>query len=123
MTNIISIIIGGAIGSLSRFFLTGFVHKFFHKDFAYGTLLVNMIGCFLIGLIAGLADKFNIPRSIEVLLVIGFCGAFTTFSTFMLETSEMMRNGQNTFAFLNIAISVVLGFALLRVGVLLGEAI
>lgn len=123
MANIISIIIGGAIGSLSRFFLTGFVHRFFHRDFAYGTIVVNMIGCFLIGLIAGLADKFNIPRSVEVLLVIGFCGAFTTFSTFMLETSEMMRNGQNLYAFLNIAISIILGFALLRLGVWIGEVV
>ena len=123
IVNILSLIIGGAVGTISRYLLTAGVHTFLRKDFIYGTMTVNLIGCLIIGLMAGLTDRFNIDRNIELLVVAGFCGAFTTFSTFMLETSEMIREGNNLLAFTNIAISIVAGFFLLRLGIFIGEAI
>ncbi len=92
--------------------------------FPYGTLVVNISGCFLLGLLATLADKkFILGPDAKVLLMIGFCGAFTTFSTLIFETDGLVRNGQAIRAFTNIFASVILGYVLFRVGNFIGEVI
>ena len=116
--------VGSVIGGYARYLLAGFVHHIFGAAFPYGTLVVNLIGCFLIGLLAALAEeKFLLGPDARILLMVGFCGAFTTFSTFMLETGNLIRDGEMIRAFLNVMASVVIGFLVFRLGVLLGEFI
>jgi CrcB protein len=118
----INLILGGIVGTISRYLLAGFVYQMFGTDFPYGTLAVNLIGCFLIGFLATLAEeKFLLDPNARLLLMIGFCGAFTTFSTFMLETSNLLKEGETLREFLNISASVLVGFLLFRLGVFLGE--
>ena len=115
---------GGILGTFARYFLSGFVYRVLGTTFPFGTLAVNLIGCFLIGFLAVLAEeKFLLGPAARVFLMIGFCGAFTTFSTFMLETANLTKDGENLYAFLNIALSVILGFLVFRLGVMLARVI
>lgn len=91
-------------------------------NFPYGTLIVNVSGCFILGFLASLADKkFILGPDAKVLLMIGFCGAFTTFSTLILESDSLLKNGQSFRAFTNIFGSIIMGFICFRVGAFLGE--
>ena len=120
----VHLIAGGIAGTLSRYLLAGWVYGALGTNFPYGTLLVNLIGCFLIGFLAALSEeKFLLGPEARLLLMVGFCGAFTTFSTFMLETANLLKEGDTWKAFGNVAISVVIGFLIFRLGVFLGEAI
>ena len=116
--------VGSLAGGFARYLLAGVVYQIFGTAFPYGTLVVNLIGCFLIGFLATIAEeKFLLGPNARILLMIGFCGAFTTFSTFMLETGNLIRDGETLRAFLNVLMSVVTGFFVFRLGVLLGEMI
>ena len=124
MTKILAIALGSLAGGFARYYLAGFVYHFSGSRFPYGTLVVNLIGCFLIGIFSVLAEKkFLISPEGKLLLMVGFCGAFTTFSTFMLETANLMNAGELMRAFLNVIFSVAVGFLIFRLGVLLGEFI
>jgi CrcB protein len=122
MAKLLLLATGSLVGGFARYFMAGFVYRILGASFPYGTLAVNIAGCFLVGLLASLADKkFLIGPDMRLLLMVGFCGAFTTFSTFMLETAYLLRDGEVWQAFLNIVLSVTLGFFILRLGMLLGE--
>ena len=124
MKKILAIAIGSLTGGFARYYLAGAIYRVFGTSFPYGTFAVNLTGCFLIGLLSCLADrKFLIGPEMKLLLMIGFCGAFTTFSTFMLETSNLMKDGELLKVFLNILLSVVGGFLVFRLGIFLGEII
>ena len=124
MTKLLNLIIGGAAGTIARYFLAGSVYRLMGTGFPYGTLIVNVSGCFILGLLAALADKkFILGPDARLLLMIGFCGAYTTFSTLIFESDNLLKNGQAMRAFSNIFISVILGLILFRVGGLLGERI
>ncbi len=124
MVKIFNLVIGGIAGTLARYVLAGFVYKVWGTDFPYGTLAVNLSGCFIIGFLVSISEnKFLLGTNAKMLLMIGFCGAFTTFSTFMLETSNLIKDGQSLRAFVNVLVSVVVGFVIFRIGVLLGEVI
>ena len=113
---------GGVAGTFARYLLAGVVYSALGTGFPYGTLVVNLTGCFLIGFLAVLAEeKFLLGPSARLLLMVGFCGAFTTFSTFMLETANLIRDGESGRAFLNVLASVVVGFLVFRLGVFLAE--
>lgn len=115
---------GGILGTFARYFLSGAVHRVFGVTFPFGTLVVNLVGCFAIGFLAVLAEeKFLLGPTARVFLMIGFCGAFTTFSTLILETSNLTKDGESLYAFMNIALSVVLGFLVFRLGVMLARVI
>lgn len=122
MTKWIGLAAGGILGTFARYFLSGAVHRVFGATFPFGTLVVNLVGCFAIGFLAVLAEeKFLLGPTARVFLMIGFCGAFTTFSTFILESSNLARDGESFYAFLNIALSVILGFLVFRAGILLAR--
>jgi len=124
VSKLINLIVGGIFGTLARYFLTGFVYKLTGPDFPYGTLAVNLTGCFIIGVLVSFSDnKFLLGPNARILLMIGFCGAFTTFSTFILETSNLIKDGQTIRAFLNVLLSVAIGFIVFRIGVFLGDAL
>ena len=120
----LNLVVGGIAGTLARYFLEGIVYQAFGSGFPYGTLAVNLVGCFLIGFFVTLAEeKFLLGPNMRLLLMVGFCGAFTTFSTFILETANLVKDGESLRAFINIAASVLIGFFVFRLGVLLGEVI
>ncbi|MDD5097781.1 MAG: fluoride efflux transporter CrcB [Candidatus Omnitrophica bacterium] len=124
MMKLLNLIIGGAVGTVARYALGGAVYRLMGTSFPYGTLVVNVSGCFILGFLASLSDKkFILGPDARLLLMIGFCGAFTTFSTLIFESDVLVKNGQPMRAFTNIFISVVLGFILFRIGGLLGERI
>ncbi|MFA6599914.1 MAG: fluoride efflux transporter CrcB [Candidatus Omnitrophota bacterium] len=120
----LNLVIGGTVGTVARYGAAGFVYKLFGSSFPYGTLVVNLTGCFLVGFLAALSEeKFLLGPEARMLWMVGFCGAYTTFSTFMLETSHLMRDGEMMRAFWNVTASVVVGFLALRAGVYLGKVI
>jgi CrcB protein len=124
MIKFLNLVIGGAAGTIARYLLAGFVYRLAGTTFPYGTLLVNISGCFILGFLVSLAGKkFILGPDARILLMIGFCGAFTTFSTLIFESDNLLRNGQAVRAFANIFVSVILGLILFRVGSLLGEVI
>ncbi|MCX5709714.1 MAG: fluoride efflux transporter CrcB [Candidatus Omnitrophica bacterium] len=124
MIKFINLVIGGTIGTLARYLLSGFIYRVFGTSFPYGTLAVNLSGCFIIGFLVSVSEnKFLLDSNAKLLLMIGFCGAFTTFSTIILETNNLIKDGESIRAFANILSSVVVGFLVFRIGVILGEVI
>lgn len=115
---------GGVLGTLARFVLVGVINQKIATGFPYGTLVVNLMGCFLVGFFDTIChEKFFGSPVLRIFLMAGFCGAFTTFSAFMLETGNLIRDGETLRAFLNVIISVILGFVVFKLGVVLGEII
>lgn len=120
----INLAIGGVLGTFARYALAGLVYRFLGTSFPYGTLVVNLLGCFLIGLFATLADeKFLLGPEARMLLMIGFCGAFTTFSTFILESANLLKDGEVLRAFMNVIGSVIIGFMVFWIGSLVAKLI
>ena len=114
--------LAGALGTLARYGLAGFVHKLNGASFPWGTVTVNVTGCFVVGLLWALFEhRWSVPGQTRVLILIGFMGAFTTFSAFSLETGELFRDAQWLPAAGNILLQNGLGFAALFVGVGVGR--
>jgi CrcB protein len=110
VNTVIAIAIGGAFGAVSRHLLAGRVTQLLGLGFPYGTLVVNLLGCFLLGLLVELfALKLSVPRPVQAMLTTGFMGAFTTFSTFSLETVLLVERQNIMLAALYVGVSVVLG--------------
>ncbi len=114
----------GALGTLARYYLGEYVQKASGGGFPWGTFAVNMAGSFMFGLIWTLAEeKFVISAETRAIVLIGFMGAFTTFSTFMFDTGALIRDAQWTLAFGNIALQSLCGLALLFLGLAAGRAL
>ena len=109
--------IGGAIGSVMRYLLGVVSTHYFKGTFPIATFITNFLGCLIIGLLIGYFGKNNeINPQLKLLLITGFCGGFTTFSTFAAENVQLLENGNYGWLFANVAGSVVLGIG----GVILG---
>ena len=111
--------IGGALGSMARYGMSGFIAAITGGTFPYGTLVVNVTGAILIGFLAtvsGPDSPFLVPAPFRTFMMTGFCGGYTTFSTFSLETVNLMRNDEWTPALANIGFSVVLCLGAIWVG-------
>jgi len=113
----IFVTVGGATGALARYWLSGWVDETFAGFFPLGTLVVNVLGSFLLGF--GMQTMEAVPVSAEVrtMLTIGFLAAFTTFSTFSYETVMLLRDGDWTRATLYTGLSFVLGLTAVLVGI------
>ena len=124
MTKFLLIGAGGALGALCRYGLSGFVHRFLPADYPFGTTAVNVLGCFLFGLVWVLADERVLIRAEgRIFLLVGFMGAFTTFSTYIFETGQLVRDLQWLYAGLNLTCQIVLGFLGLALGMAAGRLI
>lgn len=114
--------IGGFLGSIARFWLGGYIGAKMGTRYPYGTMVINCTGCFLIGFIVTLmAERTHWSPNWRYLIPIGFIGAYTTFSTFEYETFRAMQEGDILIAFLNVMISVIVGFFLVWLGVIAGR--
>lgn len=117
MKNILLVAFGGGLGSVARYLLSLYIVKNSNGTFPLATLVVNVIGCLLIGLLFGLAERSGfLSAELRLLLAVGFCGGFTTFSTFSNETFELMRGGQVYSALFYILLSVLFGFFAVMLG-------
>lgn len=113
--------IAGALGTLSRYGLSGLAQKV-SSNYPYETLIVNILGCFVIGYFVQIALNTDIiPSNLRIIVTIGFLGAFTTFSTFSYETLKFVEAGAFISAILNIALNVGLGLSATFFGMLLGK--
>lgn len=119
MKIILAIGTGSFIGGISRYLLSQFIQSKFLSTFPLGTLGVNIIGCFLIGLVFGLADRGNLTQEWRLFLATGMMGGFTTFSAFSNETVSMLRDGQLWYASVYIVSSVLLGLIATFIGILI----
>lgn len=120
----IFLVIGGALGTLSRYGLSGVVSQKFGVLFPWGTLAVNLTGCFVVGFLDVLFErKFLMGPGIRVFLLAGFCAAFTTFSTLILETANLLKDNQFLYAFGNVMGSVCVGLLAFKLGMVLAELI
>ena len=121
---ILSVGLGGALGALLRIGMRPLVHTFFPLVPQMGTLIVNLIGCFCIGLFASIFDRFdNINHNYHLFLVWGVLGAFTTYSTYGLDAINLISSGQLKTFFIYILISNVLGISLVYIAYQLGSLI
>lgn len=123
MSNLLYIAAGGAAGALCRYGLSELVTQHTGKGFPWGILSANLAGCFLIGLAMHMVTAQRLPHELSWLLITGFLGAFTTFSTFSWETLTMMRDGAYVPAAAYVITSVVVGLGLCGVGFWLGHVL
>lgn len=122
--NLVAVMIGGSVGSACRFLVATWSLQRFGAAFPYGTLFINVTGSFLIGLVLELAQTraLGITPLVRVFLVVGFCGGFTTFSSFAAETLNLGADAVAA-AMLYVALSVVAGLAATYAGIVLARAI
>ncbi|HXS54642.1 MAG TPA: fluoride efflux transporter CrcB [Hanamia sp.] len=109
--------LGSFIGGISRYLVSLFIQNKFLSTFPYGTLAVNIIGCFLIGIIYGFSERGNMNAEWRIFLATGIMGGFTTFSSFSNETVSMLRDAQYLQAFSYVAFSVIIGIAATFAGI------
>lgn len=128
MNKVLYIAMGGAIGSVLRYYLAIFTtsylaERFTEYNFPYGTLLVNILGSLLIGIIAGLFFEHDPENNLKLFLIIGILGGFTTFSSFSLETITLFLEGDILIGFLYIILSVMLGLIACLLGLYISGAL
>lgn len=112
----------GALGTISRYALAGAVQKISGHDFPWGTMIVNILGCFIAGFLWSLIEgRIQISGETRIIIMVGFMGAFTTFSTFILESGELFRNSQILLAMTNLLVQTIVGLAAMFAGVMLGR--
>ena len=124
MGTVLAVAIGGALGAVFRFLISKFIQNAFSIDFPLGTMVVNFIGAFLIGfLFATIVEKIVVPPEVRALLITGFLGGLTTFSTFSYESFTLLKEGETLQFTLYFLGTNVLGLFLTFLGFLTGRLI
>ena len=124
MQRLIYIALAGGTGTLMRYWLSEWTARRFGETFPTGTLIVNLVGCFLAGLLYYLLfDRYLVSPTLRMVVLIGLLGGFTTFSSFGLQTFTLLRAGEMGLALLNIAVSNVAGLLMVWVGYSLAKIV
>lgn len=114
---------GGAAGALLRYAVSGLAYRFLGETFPWGTLVVNVLGCFLIGLLWAGAERTALSPALHVFVFTGVLGAFTTFSTYGLETFNLFRDGEIVLGLVNFLASNMIGFGAVILGFLVARTL
>ena len=118
--NFLLVGLGGGVGSIARYLCQKWFNENYPHPFPWGTFAVNLVGCFLIGIIYAASEKTSVlSPQVRLLLITGFCGGFTTFSTFAFENMTLLRSGDTIYFLIYTIASVVIGTG----GVFIGMAI
>lgn len=120
MTLVLAVALGGMIGAPARFGLDRFVADRLESELPFGTFLVNVSGSFVLGLVTGLAMSAHLSGVLRAFVGTGFCGAYTTFSTWSYETVRLVEEGNAMEAFANVAFGLVVGLAAAGAGIAVG---
>ena len=116
--------LGGCLGAVARYAVALWIGQRWGRIFPLGTFFVNISGCFCISLFMSLfTERFMVNPQIRLFLVIGFLGAYTTFSTFEYETGNLIKDGEWFIALANVILSVIAGFVALKLGELIAKSI
>lgn len=124
VSKLLWIAVAGAVGTLSRYGLAGLVQRIAGDSFPWGTFVVNALGCFLFGLVWMIAERHaHFPVGMRYALLVGFMGAFTTFSTYMFETVKLVEDAQFLAAAGNLGGQLAISAVTLLLGMTLGRLV
>jgi CrcB protein len=124
LTKFLMLAVAGALGTLARFGVSTLTQKLFGNVFPWGTLTVNMLGCLFFGVVWSLTEsQLVISGEIRFLVLAGFMGAFTTFSTFAFESAQMFQTQQWPSLLINLTVQNIVGIVLILLGLKLGRLI
>ena len=124
MPLVLAVGFGGALGAVSRYSLDRLIEHRVDSAFPWATLVINVTGCFAVGfIIAAVVDRHRAPQWLKVGLTIGFCGGYTTFSTFAQESLDLIEARDLAIAFGSIGASVLLGILAVLVGIKVGRLV
>ena len=118
------VVLGGAFGALSRYGVDEWIERRVESSFPWSTFVINTSGCFAVGfVIVALVDRHRAPEWLRVGLVVGFCGGYTTFSTFAQETLDLVEARDTWMAIASVTASVLVGVAALLAGTRVGRLV
>jgi CrcB protein len=118
------IAVAGGLGSLARYGLSSLVQNWTGSVFPFGTVAVNILGCFVFGILVAVSEgRFAVSPETRAMILVGFMGAFTTFSTFIFETAALLEKSQWWLALGNMSLQNFVGLAALILGLLLGRLV
>ncbi|MEW6535660.1 MAG: fluoride efflux transporter CrcB [Candidatus Auribacterota bacterium] len=120
---LLSVACGGAIGAVTRFWISELIYQHFNTIFPFGTLSVNLIGCYLIGFLWNIFGNFAVPEYIKMFMSVGILGALTTFSSYAIGTVNLLRDGEYLYAVLNILINNGLCILLVVLGIITSQVL
>ena len=124
MQKTIYIALAGLVGTLLRYWVSGFVARRYGETFPWGTMTVNLLGCLVTGAVFCLTEeRFLVSPALRAVILIGLLGGFTTFSSYGLQTFTLLRDGELGLAILNVAASNILGLFMVWVGYSLGRVL
>ncbi|HUI94237.1 MAG TPA: fluoride efflux transporter CrcB [Xanthobacteraceae bacterium] len=126
MANYLWIALGGALGTMGRYLVSGLVAQLIGETFPWGTLLINVTGSFIIGLFATLTGpdgRYFVGSTARQFVMTGMCGGYTTFSSFSLQTQNLVNDGEWFYAGANVSLSVILCLLAVWAGYALGSAL
>lgn len=124
MSNVLLIALGGALGTLGRLGLSALTQRLAGPSFPLGTVSVNLVGCFLFGLVWAITEeRAQTPPEVRLLVLTGFMGAFTTFSTFVFDSSQLLTTGRTLAFAANVLVQNAAGLGLLTLGLTLGRLV
>jgi len=117
------LVLAGGLGALLRYEVELLVRRRLGPDFPWGTLVINLSGSFVLGVVVGLAAHHGVPTSVATVVGTGLLGAYTTFSTFSVDTVGLIERGRTRAAAANLGVSLVLGLGAAGLGLVIGHAL